>query len=83
MNARPIIAALLTAALALLLLSGCAPKTRIVSVPCAVAADLPAETPRPVLSGNERMDLAIMTQTALALLDEAVRLRAMLTGCTS
>ena len=81
MNAKPIIAALLTAALALLLLSGCAPRERIVSAPCVSAADLPPETPRPILTGNERMDLATMTDTALALLDEAVRLRALLTGC--
>ena len=82
MSAKPIIAALLSAALALLLLSGCGPRERLVSVPCANVADLPAATPRPVLSGNERMDLAIMTDTALALLDEAVKLRALLTGCT-
>lgn len=81
MNAKPIIAALLGAALTLLLLSGCGQRERIVSVPCAVASDLPAETVKPRLTGNERMDLAIMTDTALSLLDEAVRLRAVLSGC--
>ena len=81
MNTKPIISLLLGAALALLLMSGCAPRERLVSVPCAHATDLPPETPKPVLTGNERMDLATMTDTALALLDEAVRLRLLLTGC--
>lgn len=65
---------------AALALAGCT-KERIVSVPCINAADLPPETPRPVLTGNAGIDLARMTDTALQLLDEAVKLRALASGC--
>ena len=63
------------------LLSGCASKPDVISVPCVSASDLPPETPKPVLSGNEKRDLGIMTRTALDLLDEASKLRALLSGC--
>ena len=62
------------------ILAGCT-KERIVSVPCIDAADLPPETPKPILTGNAGIDLAIMTDTALQLLDEAVKLRALTSGC--
>lgn len=65
---------------AALALAGCA-KQSLVSVPCIDAADLPPETAKPVLTGNAGMDLAIMTDTALQLLDEAVKLRALASGC--
>lgn len=65
---------------AALTVAGCGQK-QIVSVPCIDAADLPAETPKPTLTGNAGLDLAIMTDTALALLDEAVKLRALASGC--
>jgi hypothetical protein len=63
-----------------LALGFCSPD-KVVSVPCIDAADLPPETPRPVLTGNAGIDLARMTDTALQLLDEAVRLRALASGC--
>ena len=65
---------------AALALAGCT-KERIVSVPCIDAADLPPETPKPTLTGNAGVDLAIMTDTALQLLDEATKLRALAQGC--
>lgn len=65
---------------AALALAGCGQK-QIVSAPCINAADLPPETAKPVLTGNAGTDLAIMTDTALQLLDEAVRLRALASGC--
>lgn len=68
----------LSAALAL---AACGAKERVVSVPCINEADLPAETPKPVLTGNQGIDLGIMTDTALKLLDEAVKLRALTRGC--
>lgn len=74
------IVGLLTAALALVLVS-CGPHERITSVPCIDASQMPPETPRPVLSGNAGVDLAIMTRTALELLDEAEKLRALASGC--
>lgn len=64
------------AALALGMCSG-----PIVSTPCIDEADLPPETAKPTLTGNAGLDLAIMTDTALQLLDEAVKLRALTRGC--
>ena len=68
------------AACAALALAGCA-KERIVSVPCIQISDLPPETVKPHLTGNAGVDLAIMTDTALQLLDEVVKLRALASGC--
>ena len=70
----------LAALCAALALAGCA-RERIVSVPCIDAADLPPETVKPQLTGNAGVDLATMTDTALKLLDEAVKLRALTKGC--
>lgn len=65
---------------AALALAGCV-KERPVSVPCLNRADLPVETVKPELTGNAGLDLAIMTRTALELLDEATKLRALMEGC--
>lgn len=75
-----IITGLLAAALALVLAS-CGPKEHLVSTPCLDRSALPPETAKPVLTGNAGRDLAIMTNTALELLDEAEKLRAMMEGC--
>lgn len=60
-------------------LAGCG--DHVVSVPCIDPADLPPETVKPHLTGNAGIDLAIMTDTALQLLDEAVKLRNLTRGC--
>lgn len=77
---KALLTGLLAAALALVLAS-CGPRERLVSVPCIQISDIPPETPKPVLSGNAGIDLARMTDTALQLLDEAVKLRALASGC--
>ena len=83
MNARPIIAALLAAALTLLFVSGCAPRERIVSVPCVEQASIPPETQKPVLTGNAVADVMVMLDTILALRNETGDLRALLKGCVN
>lgn len=83
MNAKPAIITLLAAALALLVLSGCGPRDRIVSVPCVNAKDLPADPPsaRDRLTGNAATDVLVLADIALAWKAVAVKRAALLAGC--
>lgn len=82
MNAKPAIVALLAAALTLLLLSGCGPKERIVSVPCAQRADNPPDPgPAKPLTGNASVDVIILAERLLAWKEVAITRGALLEGC--
>lgn len=85
MNAKPIIAALIGAALALLLLSGCKDRVRIVSVPCIQTSDVPAEpeSVKPYLTGDAVNDATVLARGLLAWKEYGIKLHALTVGCTS
>ena len=69
------------AILALLALSACGQHVQSVPVPCVRAADVPAETPGPILTGNAVVDAAILARYALSVKSENVGLRAVVKPC--
>ena len=67
--------------LALLALSACGQRVQSVPVPCVRAADVPAETPQPKLTGNAVVDVAILAKAWWEQRAENVQLRAVVKPC--
>lgn len=83
MNAKPLIAALLAAAIALLFLSGC--QARVVSVPvaCIDAGAIPEEpeSVKQYLTGDAVNDATVLAMGLLAWKEYAIKVRALARGC--
>lgn len=79
---KPILCALLAAALALVL-TACGPREKLVSVPCIDAKDIPAEPEsiRPRLTGDAVYDATVLAQGLLAWKAVAIKQRALMAGC--
>lgn len=75
----------LLAAIAFLLLSGCAPKPVSIPVPaaCVKVSDIPPDPERVAskLTGDARQDVALLAVAVLDMRDYAGKLRALLRGC--
>lgn len=69
------------ALIAMLALSACGQRVQSVPVPCVRPADVPAETPAPVLTGNAVVDVAILARAYLTQKAEVVGLRAVVKPC--
>lgn len=85
MNVKPLIATLLGAALALLLLSGCAGKVVSVPVACIDASAIPAEpgSVKPHLTGDAVNDATVLALGLLAWKEYAIKLHALTAGCVT
>lgn len=66
-----------------LLITGCAPKVKLVSVPCIDAKDVPAEpeSVRPRLTGNAASDVLVLADGLLAWKAYGLRLHGLTAGC--
>lgn len=81
-RSQQLITALVAVILGILIV-GCAPKDRLVSVSCVQVSDIPPETQKPTLTGNAAADAMILLETVLALRNETGDLRALIKGCVN